>query len=112
MAWCQNPYCGKKDLKKDDVEFCEDTHLVLCTGCYALRHPGWIPGNVVQPPPPSPAPPLDVKKVAFEAHFTTERGFTARLGYGEVSVGFYASMEEIKKLFKVPQPQTMQELNG
>ena len=109
MAWCQNPYCAKKGLSKNDVEFDEESDLVLCTNCYAIRHPGWIPDNTVRPS--LSVPPLDMKKVAFEAHFTTERGFAARLGYGEVSVGFYASMEEIKKLFKRPE-MVVQELHG
>jgi hypothetical protein len=110
MAWCQNPYCDRKNLNKDDVEFCEDTHLVLCTNCYALKHPGWVPGNALPLPPPQ-APPLDMKKVAFEAHFATERGLTARLGYGEVSIGFHASMEEIKKLLQPPKVLAVKKIN-
>jgi len=110
MAWCQNPYCERKNLNKEDVEFCEDTHLVLCSSCYALKHPGWVPGSIVPTTPPQ-APPLDMKKVAFEAHFVTEDGFTARLGYGEVSIGFHASMEEIKRLFQHSKILTVKKIN-
>ena len=109
MAWCQNPYCGKKNLSKDDVEFDEDTRMVLCAGCYSLRHPGWVPSDPGMVAPQVQAPSLDMKKVAFEAHFTTERGITARLGYGEVAVGFYVSMEELKRLFSRTEAP---ELNG
>jgi hypothetical protein len=109
MAWCQNPYCGKRNLSKEDVEFDDDSRMVLCTGCYALRHPGWVPPVPGTIAPQAHAPSLDMRKVEFEAHFTTDRGFTARLGYGEVAVGFCASMEEIKRLFRRPEAA---ELNG
>jgi len=43
MAWCENEHCRKDGLRKADIEFCEVSRKVLCHGCYAHVHPGWLP---------------------------------------------------------------------
>ena len=99
MAWCQNPHCKKQGLNKKDVEFCEDTHMVLCVGCYALRHPGWLPPEeevVVIKAVPGPH---DPPKLNYEFHMTSRDGFTAQIGYGQMAVGFHAPMSELKRYF-------------
>lgn len=94
MPWCENQHCRKSGLKKDDVEFDDDLHMVLCTGCYALRHPGWVPP--VEGKPVLPVPPGDAL-LRYEVHFTSERGLAARVGYGDLSFSFMAPMSEIQR---------------
>ncbi len=101
MAWCTNPNCRKDGLRKADVEFCEDTKMILCHGCYALRHPGWVPPNeyvdltdVVPEVARPPVPPM-----GFAFQFTEADGLKAQFTYGGASIAFMAPLGELKKLF-------------
>lgn len=104
MAWCENENCRKDGLRKADVEFCEVTHKVLCHGCYALVHPGWIPppeyvdmtdcGSRVYITPPDP-------KIGFAIQITDGEGVKAKISYGGASIAFHAPTMEIKKIFGV-----------
>ena len=95
MAWCMNPRCGKKNISKNDVEFDEELQLVLCTGCYCLRHPGWIPPSQVEVMNLK-APESD--QVSYDVRLSSQEGFTARLGIGEVSLSLHATPAQIQKL--------------
>jgi hypothetical protein len=97
MAWCQNQKCRKQGLSKNDVEFCEDTKMVLCTGCYALRHPGWMPPNDFVVGAPQTA--AVVPEFSYELHFTSGDGFSARVAFGDLVLGVHAPMEEIRRYF-------------
>lgn len=93
MAWCNN--CNKTGFRKADVEFCEDTKQILCHGCYALAHPGWIP----------PAEFVDVTaavaefvpQVDYVISFDNKNGLRAKVALGDLSLQFNAPMEQIKK---------------
>lgn len=104
MAWCMNTRCGKQGLRKEDVEFDDDLRMVLCQGCYALRHPGWVPpvDVVVQPPVAVLQVP---EKFSYEAHLTTENGFSARIGYGEVSLGVHISKSQFQRWLGPKSPE-------
>ncbi len=91
MAWCQG--CNKQGLKKEDVEFCDETKKVLCIGCYCLRHPMWRPGVEVLPSMP------EAPKLTYELHFSSAGGFTARLGLGTATLGFHMPMDDIQRVF-------------
>lgn len=101
MAWCENPNCRKNGLRKADVEFDDDTRRVLCHGCYALIHPGWVPPNeyvdLTDVVPDTKA--LMAPKVGFAFQFTEADGLKAQLNYGGASIAFMAPMDELKKLF-------------
>ncbi len=91
MAWCES--CKKQGLKKEDVEFCEETRKVLCAGCYCRRHPMWRPDLQVLPPMPEPS------KFTYELHFSNANGFIAKLGLGSATLGFHMPMADIEKVF-------------
>lgn len=102
MAWCQNQNCGKDGLRKDDIEFCEETRLILCHGCYALRHPGWAPPveefvdltdsvpKVVRRLPRDP-------RVGFAIQISDGDGVRAQVSYGGATLSFHAPMAELKR---------------
>jgi hypothetical protein len=91
-----NPRCGKKNISKNDVEFDDDLQMVLCTGCYCLRHPGWIPPSQVEVMNLK-APDSDVG-FKYDIQLNNRDGFTARVGVGEVSLSFHATPHQIHKL--------------
>lgn len=97
MAWCMNPECGKKNLRKTQVEFDDEAQQVLCFDCFARRHPGWYPKidtpAVVYPLPPGP-PAWD-----YEVNLSSRDGFRARVSYGDVTVGFHAPPNDLRRLF-------------
>jgi hypothetical protein len=104
MAWCENEYCRKNGLRKADVEFDDDTHKILCHGCYSLLHPGWIPpAEYVDL---TDAVPKVVRNVPREPHLgfafqiTDAGGIKAQVSYGGASIALQAPMEELKNLFK------------
>lgn len=96
MAWCENPNCRKDGLRKADVEFDEDHKKVLCHGCYALHHPGWLPpAELVDCSVPDPAtakPPI-----TYEFSLTNTEGFKAKVVYGNTVLAFHAPMELLEK---------------
>lgn len=93
MAWCQN--CPKENLRKEDVEFDYGLRKILCHGCYAMAHPGWMPpeefvditDGVVELMP----------KVDYALSLDSKNGFQAQVSYGDLSFRFNAPMEQIKK---------------
>lgn len=91
MAWCEG--CKKTGLRKEDVEFCEETLKVLCTGCYCLRHPMWNPVAEVVALPPAP------EKLTYEFSFTSQQGFSAKVGIGQAQLGFHMPMQDIVRVF-------------
>lgn len=95
MAWCDNRNCGKTNLLKTDVEFDEELKMVLCHGCYCLRHPGWVPPTDTMPLPVAAGDP----KLRYELRFTNEMGFAARIGFGDLVVSFHAPMQDIRRLW-------------
>lgn len=93
MAWCES--CDKNNLRKADVEFCYDNRKVLCHGCYALAHPGWVPPqefvdvtNTVDEVLP---------KVDYAVSFDSKNGLKAQVSYGDLAFQFHAPMAQIKK---------------
>lgn len=100
MAWCQNPHCRKDGLRKEDIEFDDTTRQILCHGCYALVHPGWVPPHEyvdltdVVPKVSKPEPPM-----GFAFQLTHDGGLKAQFNYGGASVAFMAPMTDLKKLF-------------
>ena len=94
MAWCQ--HCNKDNLRKDDVEFCYDTRLILCHGCYALRHPGWMPPAEIVDATTGVVAEL-MPKLDYAVSFDSKSGFKAKVSYGDLSLNFNAPMEQLKK---------------
>ena len=95
MAKCENENCNKVGLRKADVEFDDVSLKILCHGCYALMHPGWMPPNeIVDLTQPQPT----VPKVGFAIQMTEDDGFRASLSYGGVSLSLHAPSSEIRKL--------------
>ena len=103
MAWCENPNCMKTGLRKADVEFDDDSKLVLCHGCMTLVHPGWIP----------PAEFVDltggiprVVRNEPEARFgvaiqvNEQEGIKAALTYGSVSLALHIPADDYQRLFR------------
>jgi len=94
MAWCTN--CNKDGLRKDDVEFCEETRMILCHGCYARRHPGWMPPEEYVDISAQVAEVLP--KLDYAVSLDSKNGLEAKVSYGDLSVKFNAPMEQIKKV--------------
>lgn len=101
MAWCQA--CDKQGLRKEDVEFCEETKKVLCAGCYCLRHPMWDPTRAEVIMPALPAGP---QKPTFEIQFTSQQGLSAKVGLGTAVLGFHVPMADIQRVFG-PKPRRL-----
>lgn len=92
MATCENPHCGKTNLRKADVELDVELRQILCAGCYCLRHPGWFPsGDLVSEV-------LQPMQLSYEVSISSDDGLRARVGYGDVNVSFHAPMGEIKRV--------------
>lgn len=98
MAWCENPDCQKQGLRKQDVEFCDDRHLVLCHGCYALAHPGWTPPpEYVDLSGYRQAVSVPIQpKVGFAIQISDQEGLKARLSYGNANVAVHIPMDDIR----------------
>lgn len=96
MAWCMNPNCGKKGLKKEDVEFDEDLGMVLCTGCYCLRHPAWVPPAQVEVL--NMKPPFSDGGFKYDMRLNSDEGFTAKATYAGLNFAFHMPADEINKL--------------
>jgi hypothetical protein len=95
MAWCENPTCGKKGLRKADVEFDENMNMVLCHGCYVQAHPGWMPPvEVVDLRDVVPQAP----QVGYSFNFSDKDGLKASLSYGDISISFHAPTEDLRRL--------------
>lgn len=105
MAWCENPSCLKNGLRKADIEFCDESRKVLCHGCYALMHPGWVPPEeyvdmtdtvprVVRNIAPEP-------RLGFAIQVTDREGFRARISYGGANIAFHAPAGDLKRLLGI-----------
>lgn len=101
MAWCTNPYCRKDGLRKADIEFCEETRAILCHGCYAVVHPGWIPpAEYVDLSQDSP----EVTKLRPQMGFAlqvTNSDIKAKVSYGSIEIAFQSPTHDLKRLFGV-----------
>jgi hypothetical protein len=91
-----NPNCRKTDLSKDDVEFDDDLKAVLCTGCYCMRHPGWIPPSQVEVLGKLKPPESD--SIQYDVRLNNNDGLTARVGIGPYQMSFHVSPDQIAKL--------------
>jgi hypothetical protein len=96
MAWCENQNCKKENLRKEDVEFDDYHRKVLCHGCYALHHPGWIPPSEVvdcsqEIETASESP------IAYEVSLTSAEGFKASFSHGGMTVAFHAPKELLNR---------------
>lgn len=96
MSRCENPNCNKDNLRKADVEFDEDRKMVLCHGCYALVHPGWLPPEEIVDLIPREKP-----EFKYEISLSKEQGLKARVAYGELAVSVHAPMDELKRYLGV-----------
>jgi hypothetical protein len=92
-----NPECGKRDIKKSQVEFDESSQTVLCHGCYAIKYPNWVPETDVVVFPPHGAF-VAGPQWEYEIQLTSRDGFKAKVSYGSVSIGFHAPSDDLKKL--------------
>lgn len=100
MAWCQNPSCKKDGLRKADVEFDDTSKLILCHGCYALMHPGWIPpAEYVDVSDRVPSVALLRPHVGFAIQVTDQEGLKAKISYGGASLAIHVPTEDFKKTF-------------
>lgn len=103
MAWCENENCRKDGLRKADIEFCERTRKVLCHGCYALVHPGWIPPHeyvdVSDVVPKVEVMKYPEPRLGFAIQISDEGGFKAQVSFGESQFTFHSPTEDIKRLF-------------
>lgn len=95
MAYCNN--CSKVGLRKQDVEFCDSTNQILCHGCYALAHPGWMPPSEVVDLSGEPSS-FNQPKLGFAIQITDGDGVLAKVSYGGFSVTVHAPAEDIRKL--------------
>lgn len=92
MAWCDN--CKKEGLRKADVEFCYDTKMILCHGCYVLAHPSWVPPYEIVD---MSVRPESVTPFEYAISFDSKEGFTAQLSYGELALRLNAPIDHLKK---------------
>ncbi len=102
-AWCMNDNCRKTGLRKEDIEFDEELHAVLCHGCYSLRHPGWVPPvrefvdmtdsvpKVVRILPSAP-------RIGFAIQISDHDGVRAQLSYGGATLNLHAPVSELARL--------------
>ena len=96
MAWCEN--CKKTGLRKDDVEFDETFHKILCHGCYAYAHPGWVPPlEYVDMTSPRSVQAEVMPVLNYSVSFDNKNGFRAQLSYGDLALQFQAPMDQLKK---------------
>lgn len=99
MAWCENPHCGKQGLRKADVELDDSIKKVLCHGCYAHAHPGWVPPSEFVDLSNGTAQELAPPRFGFALQASDKEGIKAMLSYGGVSLALQASNEDLKRLF-------------
>lgn len=96
MAYCNN--CHKDGLRKADVEFCDTTRQVLCHGCYALAHPGWMPPAEVVDLTGEASVTQSRPRVGFAIQITDGEGVKAQISYGGFTFSIQAPAEDIRKL--------------
>lgn len=96
MAHCQNENCKKDGLRKEDVEFCDVSKLILCHGCYALMHPGWKPPfEIVDLTDKRPSP-----KIGYALQISNEEGIKAKVSYGDISLSVHIPASELNGIVK------------
>ena len=101
MAWCENEHCRKDGLRKADIEFCEVSRKVLCHGCYAHVHPGWLPPEEyvdlsgVVPMATSGIGP----RVGMNIQMSATEGIKAVVTYGGMSLGIHIPENDYRRLF-------------
>jgi len=88
MPFCQNDNCGKKDLKKTQVEIDEETNKVVCLDCYTKKY------GVRRTVPVS----LARDHVGWGLHLTSDRGLQAEVHVGDVQIQVSASNDELKEI--------------
>lgn len=85
MAWCEN--CGKDNLRKADVEFCNEQKKILCHDC--------LPADFVYP---VEVIDLSPSKFGYAVHLTSQDGLRARFSYGPYSLQFHAPPADLQRL--------------
>lgn len=102
MAWCENEHCRKDGLRKADVEFCDDLKKVLCHGCYALYHPGWVPPVEeyvdLTDTVPKVVRMIPEPRIGFTIRVDDQDGVRAQLSYGGATLSVHAPTSELKRL--------------
>jgi hypothetical protein len=93
MAWCEN--CKKTGFRKEDVELDDSLRKILCHGCYALAHPGWMPPHEFVDVTETVSEVLP--KLDYAVSFDSKDGLKAQVSYGELALRVHAPMEQIKK---------------
>ncbi len=108
MAWCENEHCPRfmsNVLRKADVEFCEVTRKVLCHGCYANQHPGWIPPPEYVDVSDRVTPRVEVLKqepvFGYALQITDSDGIKAKVQYGGISMAVHIPTDDLKRTFGV-----------
>ncbi len=102
MAWCENQNCRKTGLRKADVEFDDDSKLVLCHGCMALTHPGWMPPQeFVDLTGIVPVSVSHESQFGMHLQINREDGIKASFSYGGISLAINVDNEEYRKFFGV-----------
>lgn len=88
MPWCENPECGKRDLKKADVVFDDLRQQVLCVPCgQVLAAQGGgdaLHGEVVE-------------KTWFGIGYSTDQGLKAELVYGGAKLAVKVDNDQIMR---------------
>jgi hypothetical protein len=102
MPWCENKNCGKDNLRKEDIEFDQETHMVLCHGCMTLVHPGWVPPNeyvdlsgVI---PHTIRKPFD-PKFGMALQINEQDGLKAAFSYGGLALTLQVPIDDYQRLF-------------
>ena len=100
MPWCQNPMCGKQNLKKEDVEFDERRQAILCTPCYTQANPEAGPAAKVLEMMPKSGPLVNGHEVFYELALNSTEGIRAEIRYRDLSLQFKAAPDEIHSFIK------------
>lgn len=100
MAWCENPHCKKTGLRKADVEFDEETRLVLCHGCMTITHPGWTPPTeYVDLTGVIPTVVRSGPQFGMALQINEQDGIKAAFSYGGASLALHIPNEDLKRMF-------------
>jgi hypothetical protein len=101
VAWCENPNCGKTGLRKADVEFDDDSRLVLCHGCMTVVHPGWVPPEeFVDLTGVIPRVVRTESSFGMAIQVNDEDGIKAAFSYGGISLAIHVPNEDLKRLLE------------
>lgn len=88
MPFCENEGCGKTSLTKEQVDIDEATNKVICLDCHHKKY------GVRKVVPVS----LDKDQLSWGVHLTSDKGFQAEVGVGDVKLQLNASTEQLKEI--------------